>query len=300
MISIIVCSRNEKLPIMFIKNIAETIGVEYELICIDNSENKYSLCKAYNLGIVLSKFEHLCFVHEDVYFHTQNWGKKIMKHLQKPDTGILGIAGGDLATVVPTIWSAYNTTTNIIQSDHTGKKPTKKMCSAENSENTSKSVVLLDGVFLCANRTLFDFIKFDESIKGFHGYDYDITIQSFLTGHYNYVVFDIIIEHFSTGNINDEFYRNLITIYKKWEKQLPLFERSIPKDIQKKLIPTIENRRLKRLTKNLVKCGFPTIEIIGIVKYYTNLVGSKKRNIVLKFIRINLLFIRIISKVKYK
>jgi len=42
MISIIICSRNAILSESIVKNIAETVGVEYEIISVDNSENKVS------------------------------------------------------------------------------------------------------------------------------------------------------------------------------------------------------------------------------------------------------------------
>jgi len=46
-------------------------------------------------------------------------------------------------------------------------------------------------VFLCANRNLFSKIAFDENLKGFHGYDLDICLQSAFAGFQNYVVFDV-------------------------------------------------------------------------------------------------------------
>jgi hypothetical protein len=44
------------------------------LIVIDNSENAYSILEAYNLGIEISKGDFLCLIHDDVLFHTKNWG----------------------------------------------------------------------------------------------------------------------------------------------------------------------------------------------------------------------------------
>jgi hypothetical protein len=43
----------------FVKNIADTIGTEYELVHIDNSDTKYSILEAYNEGIRLSKYNNL-------------------------------------------------------------------------------------------------------------------------------------------------------------------------------------------------------------------------------------------------
>ena len=98
MLSIIICSKHKVLPASFLGNIDQTVGVAYEIVCIDNSENKYSIFSAYNLGVARSQYPFLCLVHEDVYFHTENWGNKVIKHLSEPKTGIVGIAGGNLVS----------------------------------------------------------------------------------------------------------------------------------------------------------------------------------------------------------
>lgn len=52
MISIIICSRYSSLSQELQSNIHATIGAcEYELVHIDNSENKYNIFEAYNLGV---------------------------------------------------------------------------------------------------------------------------------------------------------------------------------------------------------------------------------------------------------
>ena len=297
MLSIIICSRNSTLNESFTDNIHKTVGVEYELICIDNSKNTYSIFSAYNEGEQISKFSYLCFVHEDVFFHTQNWGKNIIEHLKQPNTGIIGLAGGDLAPIVPASWWTLNSTECIIQSDHTGKKKTINNCFPYNQGHTTRSVVLLDGVFLCMKRSLFEKIRFDETLGGFHGYDYDISIQSIIAGYYNYVIFDVSLEHFSKGNMDARYYRNLIRVYKKWEKQLPLFEHKISKEEQVELLQKIEKERLFILTKKLTRAGFSTKEIISIINYYSKLIGSQNNTIML---HLNILFIRVSSYIRKK
>ena len=65
MISIIICSRTATISKKLSANIAETISCDYELVIVDNSENKYSIFNAYNIGIKRSKGKYLCFVHDD-------------------------------------------------------------------------------------------------------------------------------------------------------------------------------------------------------------------------------------------
>lgn len=300
MLSIIVCSRNKELSSEFLRNIDETIAVDYEVICIDNSKNDYSIYSAYNKGINQSRFPYLCFVHEDVYFHHKNWGKKVIEHLQIPDIGIIGLAGGDIASRVPAMWSTLNPCENLIQSFKNDRKPSELVQLPANYTNTRRSVILLDGVFLCMNRIFFENIKFDETFGGFHGYDYDISIQSIIAGFNNYVIYDISIEHFSPGIQDNAYYRTLVNVFQKWEHQLPLFEKSIPKAKQEKLLPLIEEKTIKILIKRLVRTYFAKSEILKIIPYYLHLTNSKNLTFKIKFLKFRILSIRINSFLRKK
>jgi len=300
MISLIVCSRNTVLPLEFVENIKRTIGVDYEIISIDNSQNKYSIFSAYNLGVKLSKSDYLCFIHDDVFFHTQNWGQKVINHLNIPQTGIIGLAGGDALTRVPSDWSALNPSVNIIHTDKHGIEPQEIVHFPKNYKKSSRSVVLLDGVFMCMNRTFFEKISFDERIGGFHGYDYDISIQSFMAGYTNYVIYDVIVEHFSKGNMDATYFRTLKKIFEKWEDHIPLFERNITKEEQSHLLPQLETKRLNKLIKRLVRSGMPSRETAEIISIYTKKINSKTAVFLLNFIRIRIFFIRITSTLRNK
>jgi hypothetical protein len=133
MLSIIACSRNKTLSNEFTLNIRSTFGVDYEIISIDNSENRYSIFSAYNIGISKSQYPYLCFVHEDVLFHSNNWGVNIISHLQDSNTGIIGVAGSDLVTRVPASWATLiSPSKNLILSDPTGKTKTRHLFEPEN------------------------------------------------------------------------------------------------------------------------------------------------------------------------
>jgi hypothetical protein len=197
MLSIIVCSRNKSLIPQFVDNVSKTVGVDFEIVHIDNSENVYRIFSAYNEGFMRSKFPYLCFVHEDVLFHTQNWGEKVLAHLQDPITGVIGVAGSILMPRVPTSWATLKSTGhNIIQSDKTGKKPTEHIIKPIGYSLSKRATISLDGVFMCVKKELMPKIFFDENLKGFHGYDYDFSIQAIVAGYKNYVIYDIQIEHF--------------------------------------------------------------------------------------------------------
>lgn len=105
MISIIISSFRPNLFSDLIENIKDTIGIdEYEIIKIDNP-GIMGLCDAYNKGAADAKYKYLCFCHEDVLFHTQNWGELIISSFSKnPRIGIVGFAGSVYKTWIPSGW----------------------------------------------------------------------------------------------------------------------------------------------------------------------------------------------------
>lgn len=295
MLSIIVCSRNKTLSSEFRSNIENTIGVTYELIHVDNSESNYTIFSAYNFGIDNSKYDCLCFVHEDVLFHSHNWGSAIINHLQDPKTGILGVAGGDLVTNVPASWAnLISPSQNIIQTD-ISKNKTIHQLDPENYTLSKRSSVTLDGILLCMRKEITDKIRFDENLKGFHGYDYDISLQATVAGYVNYVIYDIQLEHFSKGKTDILYFRNLISIYKKWEKYLPLIGENITAE-ERLEIPNIERKKLLQLTKKMVRKGFEKQEIITEISYYSHKIGYKKASENLRF---RIFLIRLFNCPKY-
>jgi len=296
MLSIIICSRNKVLSKEFTENIKVTVSVDYEIVYIDNSENKYSIFAAYNLGITQSKYPYLCFVHEDVFFHTSDWGKKVISHLQDTKTGIIGVAGSDLVTRIPASWAnMISQGHNIILTDNARKKPTEIILLPKNYNLSKRSSIILDGLFMCMRKDLTNKIHFDENLKGFHGYDYDISLQSIMAGYTNYVIYDIKLEHFSGGKTSILYFRNLISIFKKWENNLPIIGDNVT--LEERLeIPEIERKKLYQLTKKMVRKGFGIEEIKTEVSYYANMISFKKAR---QFLSIRIFLIRLFNCPKY-
>jgi len=296
MLSIIICSRNKVLSKEFTENIKVTVSVDYEIVYIDNSENKYSIFAAYNLGITQSKYPYLCFVHEDVFFHTSDWGEKVISHLQDTKTGIIGVAGSDLVTRIPASWAnMISQGHNIILTDNARKKPTEIILLPKNYNLSKRSSIILDGLFMCMRKDLTNKIHFDENLKGFHGYDYDISLQSIMAGYTNYVIYDIKLEHFSGGKTSILYFRNLISIFKKWENNLPIIGDNVT--LEERLeIPEIERKKLYQLTKKMVRKGFGIEEIKTEVSYYANMISFKKAR---QFLSIRIFLIRLFNCPKY-
>jgi hypothetical protein len=225
MISIIICSKNSSLAEMLAKNIAVTIGVPYEIIAIDNSIHNNSICSIYNKGGARAKYPLLCFIHEDVLFRTMDWGVNFCNHFKDQLIGILGIAGGDSFSKVPSTWSNIfiSKEINIIQHQNRNLKETTHLYyTGTETKEIKKQVIAIDGVFIGVRKSVFDKYKFDEVLlHGFHGYDIDYSLQLAMK-YKNYVAFDILVEHFSEGVLGKPWLESAFLIAKKWHRILPL------------------------------------------------------------------------------
>lgn len=222
MLSLIICSREADISLSLKENIRETIGIQYELIVIDNSKNKYSIFSAYNEGVRRAKYPYLCFMHDDILFHTHEWGEKIIKHFDDPKLGIIGVVGSHYMPKLPGAhWSAGISSGNII---HTIDDITKKeFWRFYGNKINTKEAICLDGCWLCIPSKLFLKIRFDEfTFSGFHCYDTDICLQIVNLNYKVNIIFDIDIEHFSLGQRNHDWLNNIFLLYHKWKKKLPL------------------------------------------------------------------------------
>jgi Glycosyltransferase like family len=225
MLSVVICSAKSSLAQRLMKNIEMTVGVPCEIIIIDNSADGNGICAVYNTGARKAKYPILCFVHEDVLFRTAGWGKNLLAHFEDPLTGLVGVAGGDSLSNVPSTWSNTFISPEINIMQYESKKNnalTHLYVSASSKKLPKKQVQVIDGVFMCVKKTVFDEYQFDESLlKNFHGYDVDYSLQ--VSQKYkNYVAFDILLEHYSEGKLNKAWLTSCFVISKKWKRRLPV------------------------------------------------------------------------------
>lgn len=228
MISIIISSYQPVFFNLLIENISETCGVEFEIIKVDNP-GKMTICNAYNLGAEKAKYEYLLFCHEDILFRTKNWGKNIIHHLQQDNSGVIGVAGGNYVPSAPCGWNvdfAEYKHLHIIQNNKSGSFPKHINTFTDNTEQVI--CYGIDGVLLGVSKKIFDEFRFNETINGFHGYDLDFSLR--VSKKYsNYVVADILIEHFSEGKTDKTWFENNLLIRKK-----------LGSNFQKKVNPIVE------------------------------------------------------------
>ena len=221
MISLIICSRTPFLPARLQENIKTTIGVEYELIAIDNSKRQHSIFEAYNIGISKSQYPYLCFMHDDIQYDSQNWGADVLRHFTDVATGAIGIAGTPYYPQMPGSWWAGGLVNEALVHNIDGEL--KSAVKSVNGPSVQKNeVVVLDGVWLCIRRSIFENIKFDEQrFTGFHFYDMDICMQIHTLGFKLYSVSDILLQHFYTGTVDSKWIDNALVFQKKWRSKLP-------------------------------------------------------------------------------
>jgi GT2 family glycosyltransferase len=220
MIAIIICSKQQDIEDSLKTNIKDTIGVPYELIVIDNSKNEYSIFEAYNEGVKRASCNFLCFMHEDICCHSQNWGKSVIDHLSNPEIGLIGLAGSYYLLPFPSPWfDAKPYVRNLIQ--YYPSISDKKL-SYDHTMTEDKEVICVDGFWFCSRKDVFEKVSFDtESFHGFHFYDMDISMQIHEKGYLIYVISDIKIAHLSNGCQNSSWIDSSYIFYYKWEKKLP-------------------------------------------------------------------------------
>jgi hypothetical protein len=222
MISLIVCHRNPSLFQAFKNSLVETIGVPYELIVIDNSQGKYGICEAYNQGGHQAIYPILLFVHEDVTFHTMNWGVKLLSHFEDAKVGAVGLAGCQFFGKNGFSYGGKLGIGRMHIIQHFVNAPPKELLVNPDNELRTR-VVCLDGVFIAARKSAWEKTPFDQvNLRAFHCYDLDFSLQISLN-YKVYVVFDILLEHFSAGNYNQIFLEQFEIFNNKWQSKLPIY-----------------------------------------------------------------------------
>ncbi len=252
MISFIVCSINPQLIEDLKTNVKKSIGdVEYEFIVFDNRQESLRITKVYNMCAQKAKYDHLCFLHEDVLFATDNWGEKIIQHLSTPNCGAIGFAGAVIKSKAKSPWGQMTEFNRVNYIQHTPKGVTHHNNIPSNIE--LEPVITLDGLCIFCKKSVWEECQFDENLlTGFHCYDVDFTLQT-AQNYHNYICNSINIEHLSAGSHNTQWvYENIKLHDKKWGDKLPMYVGDIPK----RLIAKNENAMEFIFMKHIIKSQY--------------------------------------------
>jgi glycosyltransferase involved in cell wall biosynthesis len=263
MISIIICSRDKQILSQVGKSVEATIGCAFEIIAVDNSQNKYGICEAYNVGASQAKYDYLCFMHEDLAFHTQDWGNIVANILQQPGAGVLGVAGGIHQVKAPAGWGGNGRIgfagVNVIH--------TKNGKSQHDYANPQGKVPLipaatLDGLWLCCLKSVWEEFKFDsKTFPGFHFYDIDFCTRV-ATKYQNYITFEVLIEHFSHGTFDKIWMESALHFYKNRKAYLPFG----PLYFTKTELHALNLLAMQKFTLNSIEYKLPKQHILYCLK----------------------------------
>jgi glycosyltransferase involved in cell wall biosynthesis len=180
-----------------------------------------SLSETYNEILSEATTDVVILCHDDIYFDTSAWYHKIMKHFEKTEYGILGVAGTtDLSETGQ--WWVTNKRKNmvgIVNHEHEGKKWESKYSDSVN--NSIIPTVIVDGLFIVINKKRIK-RNFVEDFKGFHFYDLSFCLENFLEGVKVGVITNVRITHKSIGMTNQSWEDNRQLFVEKYSNQLPV------------------------------------------------------------------------------
>ena len=165
------------------------------------------ICEAYNKGAEQAQYQILCFVHEDVEFVTQDWGRIVCGYFEKIDNlGALGVSGG-FKTRMVTGWGS-----GIPSWDHMHILHGESLIKTFSEE--SIEVNTLDGVIIFTRKKVWSEVLFDKFIPGFHLYDIDYTYR--VSKQYKVLVIGcLLLKHYSSGNFGKDWINAVIRYHRK-------------------------------------------------------------------------------------
>ena len=188
-----------------------------------------SLTEVYNEILEESTNDIVVLCHDDIYFDTKNWVKKLVRHFEKNPHGIIGLAGTSHMPKSGMWWEDRSKMYGIVNHESEGKKWESKYSSSLGDK--LKDVVIVDGLFICLSKSRIK-KRFDETVEGFHFYDVNFSFQNFLEGVQIGVMFDIRVTHKSIGMTNEKWERNRIQFSERYSSELP---KIVPKKKSEKL-----------------------------------------------------------------
>lgn len=187
---------------------------------VNNGEK--SLSQTYNEILSESKTDIVVFCHDDIYFDTNSWYHKILKHFEKTDYGIIGVAGTTIMAETGTWWETKyrKSMQGIVNHESEGKKWETRF--SGEFGNSIRRVCVLDGVFFAVHKKRIK-SNFDEDFQGFHFYDIPFTLQNHLLDVKVGVITNVRITHKSIGVPNEQWYTNQKLFVEKFQSNLPCF-----------------------------------------------------------------------------
>lgn len=215
----------------FNQELLNTVGLPEDQVSIIPYENQgdLSLTEAYNdLWECASVFNDaiLVFIHHDVHFKSNGWGKILLDLFNDNAVDIIGLAGSQALHTHGVWWLDENK--NLNYKDAWGKvwcirsEKGEEMIDYSSGKGCQvlQPVVVVDGVFIAFNPDTC--VKFDEDVEGFHFYDISFCTRNFVQGKKIAVTETIQLFHESKGHPTQSWEDNRLQFCEKYAANLPL------------------------------------------------------------------------------
>lgn len=204
-----------------IEHFKKSSGYEKGIHVIEKINNgEKSLAQVYNEIIEESPNDIIVLTHDDIYFDTTAWYSKIVRHFEKSDFGILGMAGTTYLGSTGMWWEQdkRKNMIGIVNHESQGKKWESKY--SEGFGSDIRQSVIVDGVFMAIHKKRIK-KNFNENFKGFHFYDLPFCFENHLEGVKVGVITNIRITHKSIGMTNDQWEENRKLFVETYSDKLP-------------------------------------------------------------------------------
>jgi len=223
MITVIICSIDPSKSAAAAANVEVTIGVGHEIFVHDNRQANWGLAKVYNHYAARAAGDILCFMHEDVLFLTDDWGREMESfYASHPEAGVVGFFGSQVKTASPSpvgYFRKYDAS-NYRRHPHSGGFAETDV--RRTGQDDWSPVVQVDGMCMIVCREVWAECPFDgERFDGFHLYDLDFSVD-IAQRYTNYVCHTALIDHAQDGRHNDAWYRYNRIFHEKWADRLPM------------------------------------------------------------------------------
>ena len=207
---------------------------------VNNGEK--SLSRVYSEVLSEAKTDIVVLCHDDIYFDTNSWYHKLLKHFDKSDFGIIGMAG---TTEMPSSgmwWENRKKMIGIVNHESEGKKWVSKY--SDDLNNRIKETVIVDGLFIAISKKRIKH-NFVEDFKGFHFYDIPFCFENHIDGVKVGVITNIRITHKSIGQTNQQWEDSKLLFAEKYKENLPC---KVPYNLNDKVRVLLSCLNFKNLT----------------------------------------------------
>lgn len=202
----------------YIEHLKKTSGFKKIEVIEKVNNGEKSLSQVYNEIISEAKNDIVVLCHDDIIFETSGWYPKILKHFEKSDYGILGVAGTTNLPKSGMWWENKGRMIGIVNHEHDGKKWESKYC--DSFGNDIRSAVIVDGLFIAIHKKRIKH-TFDENVPGFHLYDVNFSFKNFLDDVKVGVICNVRLTHKSIGMVNEQWEKNRLAFAEQFKDNLP-------------------------------------------------------------------------------